>query len=372
MAQSPTVSGENPSKPLKTADFDFDLPSELIAQHPVPTRDGSRLLVADRQKGERSHHEFSDLAKFLQAGDVLVMNNSRVIPARLRGQKIGGEAAAELLLVEPAEDQTWWSLIRPGKRLPPGTRIALADRHGQTTPLTAEVLEKNEAGHARVRFEGTDDLLDTLDTLGEMPLPPYIRREAFGQSAYDTERYQTVYADPAGSVAAPTAGLHFTESLLDQIRSLGVETHTVTLHVGLGTFAPVKAEALEEHAMHTERYTLPAATAKAINLAKAEGRRVIAVGTTTVRVLESVAEQSLPLSATSGSTAIFIYPPRPFAVVDALITNFHLPQSTLLMLVSAFAAPGSLAGREWMLETYAEAVREKYRFFSYGDAMLIT
>ena len=214
MAQSPSVSGENPSKPLKTADFDFDLPSELIAQHPAPTRDGSRLLVADRQKGERSHYEFSDLAKFLQAGDVLVMNNSRVIPARLRGQKIGGEAAAELLLVEPAEDQTWWSLIRPGKRLPPGTRIALADRHGQTTPLTAEVLEKNEAGHARVRFEGTDDLLDTLDTLGEMPLPPYIRREAFGQSADDTERYQTVYADPAGSVAAPTAGLHFTLSLI--------------------------------------------------------------------------------------------------------------------------------------------------------------
>ena len=186
------------------------------------------------------------------------------------------------------------------------------------------------------------------------------------------ERYQTVYADPAGSVAAPTAGLHFTEPLLDQIRSLGVETHTVTLHVGLGTFAPVKAEALEEHAMHTERYTLPTATAEAINRAKAEGRRVIAVGTTTVRVLESVAKQSLPLTTTSGNTAIFIYPPRPFAVVDALITNFHLPQSTLLMLVSAFASPGALDGREWMLETYAEAVREKYRFFSYGDAMLIT
>lgn len=372
MAQFPSVSGENPSKPLKTGDFNFDLPSELIAQHPAPTRDGSRLLVADRHTGTRSHQHFSDLPQFLRVGDVLVMNNSRVIPARLRGHKIGGEAAAELLLVEPAEDQTWWSLIRPGKRLPPGTRIALVDRHGQPTPLTAEVLEKNDAGHARVRFDGTEDLLNALNSLGEMPLPPYIRREAFGQSADDTERYQTVYADPAGSVAAPTAGLHFTEPLLDQIRSLGVETHTVTLHVGLGTFAPVKAKALDEHAMHTERYTLPTATAEAINRAKAEGRRVIAVGTTTVRVLESVAKQSLPLTTTSGNTAIFIYPPRPFAVVDALITNFHLPQSTLLMLVSAFASPGALDGREWMLETYAEAVREKYRFFSYGDAMLIT
>ena len=372
MAQFPSVSGENPSKPLKTEDFNFDLPSELIAQHPAPTRDGSRLLVADRHTGTRSHQHFSDLPQFLRVGDVLVMNNSRVIPARLRGHKIGGEAAAELLLVEPAEDKTWWSLIRPGKRLPPGTRIAFVDRHGQPTPLTAEVLEKNDAGHARVRFDGTEDLLNALNSLGEMPLPPYIRREAFGQSADDTERYQTVYADPAGSVAAPTAGLHFTEPLLDQIRSLGVETHTVTLHVGLGTFAPVKAKALDEHAMHTERYTLPTATAEAINRAKAEGRRVIAVGTTTVRVLESVAKQSLPLTTTSGNTAIFIYPPRPFAVVDALITNFHLPQSTLLMLVSAFASPGALDGRKWMLETYAEAVREKYRFFSYGDAMLIT
>ena len=186
MAQFPSVSGENPSKPLKTEDFDFDLPSELIAQHPAPTRDGSRLLVADRHTGTRSHQHFSDLPQFLRAGDVLVMNDSRVIPARLRGQKIGGEAAAELLLVEPAEDQTWWSLIRPGKRLPPGSRIALSDRHGQPTPLTAEVLDKNEAGHARVRFEGTEDLLNALDSLGEMPLPPYIRREPFGQSADDT------------------------------------------------------------------------------------------------------------------------------------------------------------------------------------------
>lgn len=372
MAQSPPVTGENPSNPLKTADFDFDLPPELIAQHPAPARDGSRLLVADRQTRSRSHRHFSDLPKFLRAGDVLVINNSRVIPARLRGQKIDGTAAVEILLVEPAADQTWWALLRPGKRLPAGTRIALSDRQGQPTVVTAEVLEKNDAGHARIRFKGTDNLLSDLDALGEMPLPPYIRREAFGQPQEDTERYQTVYADPMGSVAAPTAGLHFTESLLDQIRSQNIETHTVTLHVGLGTFAPIKADALEEHTMHTEQFTLPATTAEAINRAKAEGRRIVAVGTTTVRVLESVARTSLPLTATSGSTDIFIYPPRRFAIVDALITNFHLPQSTLLMLVSAFAAPGERGGREWMLETYTEAVREKYRFFSYGDAMLIT
>ncbi len=365
------MSTENQEKSLKTADFNFNLPPELIAQNPAPARDGSRLLSIKRVEGTFAHHQFIDLPQFLRAGDVLVMNNSRVIPARLRGRKMNGGAAVEMLLTEPAHDATWWAMIRPGKRLPPKTHIEIFDNQGRPTPFTAEVLEKNKEGHARLRFVGTDDLLMELDALGEMPLPPYIRRETHGQSSEDAERYQTVYANPTGSVAAPTAGLHFTEALLDQLRSRRVETHTVTLHVGLGTFAPVKAEALAEHQMHSERFTLPAKTAAAINAAKADGRRVIAVGTTTVRVLESVAANNQPLAATSGSTDIFIYPPREFKVVDGLLTNFHLPQSTLLMLVSAFAAPGNMSGRQWMLEAYAEAIREKYRFFSYGDAMLI-
>ena len=365
------MSTENQAKPLKTADFNFSLPPDLIAQKPAPARDGSRLLYIERAEEARAHHQFTDLPQFLRAGDVLVMNNSRVIPARLRGRKAVGGGAVEMLLTEPARDAAWWAMVRPGKRLPPKTQIELIDNQGRPTPFTAEVLEKNEEGHARLRFVGTEDFLAELEVLGEMPLPPYIRRTAHGQTTEDAERYQTVYANPAGSVAAPTAGLHFTEALLEQLRAREVETHTVTLHVGLGTFAPVKADALAEHRMHSERYTLPAETADAINAAKAEGRRVIAVGTTTVRVLESVAANHQPLAGTSGSTDIFIYPPRDFKVVDGLLTNFHLPQSTLLMLVSAFAAPGELSGRQWMLEAYAEAIREKYRFFSYGDAMLI-
>ena len=364
---------ENQEKSLKTADFNFSLPPDLIAQNPASTRDGSRLLYIERASGALAHQQFTDLPQFLRAGDLLVMNNSRVIPARLRGRKAVGGAAVEMLITEPARDATWWAMVRPGKRLPPETQIELFDNQGRPTPFTAEVLEKNEEGHARLRFEGTENLLAELDTLGEMPLPPYIRRSAHGheQTSEDAERYQTVYANPAGSVAAPTAGLHFTEALLEQLREQEVETHTVTLHVGLGTFAPVKADALAEHRMHSERFTLPDETAAAINAAKTEGRRVIAVGTTTVRVLESVAANHQPLAATSGNTDIFIYPPHDFKVVDGLLTNFHLPQSTLLMLVSAFATPGELSGRQWMLEAYAEAIREKYRFFSYGDAMLI-
>ena len=367
------MSTENQAKPLKTADFNFILPPDLIAQKPAPARDGSRLLYIERAEGTLAHRQFTDLPQFLRAGDVLVMNNSRVIPARLRGRKGVGGGAVEMLLTEPARDATWWAMVRPGKRLPPNTKIELFDNQGRPTPFTAEVLEKNTEGHARLRFDGTEDLLAELDALGEMPLPPYIRRDAHGhgQTSEDAERYQTVYANPAGSVAAPTAGLHFTEPLLEQLRARGVETHTVTLHVGLGTFAPVKVDALTEHRMHSERFTLPAETAAAINAAKADGRRVIAVGTTTVRVLESVAADIQLLDATSGSTDIFIYPPRDFKVVDGLLTNFHLPQSTLLMLVSAFATPGELSGRQRMLEAYAEAIREKYRFFSYGDAMLI-
>jgi len=366
------VSSGKQEKTLKTSDFSFDLPSELIAQHPAPTRDASRLLVADRSTNQRTHQYFRDLPQFLKEGDVLVMNNSRVIPARLRGQKIGGEAAVELLLTERSEDQTWWSLLRPGKRLPQGSRIALFNHHGQPSNLTAEIVEKNDDGHARVQFTGTNNLMTDLEILGEMPLPPYIQREPFAQETEDIERYQTVYASSIGSIAAPTAGLHFTEALIGQLQDKGVEIHYVTLHVGLGTFSPVKSDELDNHRMHAEHFTLTAATSEAINRAKNEGRRVIAVGTTTVRVLESVAQSSPAITETSGTTNIFIYPPQTFKVVDALITNFHLPQSSLLMLVSAFGAPGETHGREWVLEIYAEAVREKYRFFSYGDAMLIT
>ncbi len=357
---------------LKTTGFGFDLPPNLIAQHPTPIRDASRLLATNRATGDRTHHYFADLPQFLHAGDVLVLNNSRVISARLRGSKIDGTAAVEILLTEPFEDLIWRALVRPGKRLPPGTCIVLHNRNGQPTSLVVEVIEKNEEGHALLRFNGTKDVLAELDRLGEMPLPPYIRREAHNQSGEDIERYQTVYADPVGSIAAPTAGLHFTEALLCQLRGQGVEIHALTLHVGLGTFTPVKVDSLDKHHMHDELYTLPLETVAAINAAKSEGRRVIAVGTTTVRVLESVARTHKSLVTTSGSTDIFIFPPYKFHIVDGLITNFHLPQSTLLMLVSAFASPGELRGREWMLRTYAEAIREKYRFFSYGDAMLIT
>ena len=363
---------KSPIDSLKTADFHYELPPELIAQHPPLTRDGSRLLVTNRATSECSHQHFTDFPNHLRAGDVLVLNNSRVIPARLRGHKIGGQAAVEILLTEAASEGTWWAMLRPGKRLPPGTRITLNDRTGKPTAIEAEVIEKNEQGHARLLFNGTENIIAELEQLGELPLPPYIQREAHRQTDDDIERYQTVYANPAGSIAAPTAGLHFTDALLNQLRAKGIQIHSLTLHVGLGTFAPVKAESVAEHKMHTENFSLPQETANAINTAKAERRRVIAVGTTTVRVLESLAQNEKPLAAAEGGTDIFIFPPRDFRVVDALLTNFHLPQSTLLMLVSAFAAPGEMRGREWMLENYTEAAAEKYRFFSFGDAMFIT
>jgi S-adenosylmethionine:tRNA ribosyltransferase-isomerase len=356
---------------LKTSDFSFDLPPNLIAQQPTEIRDASRLLVANRACGQYSHHYFRDLTQLLKKGDVLILNDSRVLPARIRGSKIGGSAKVELLLSEPTASQTWWALLKPGKRLPVGSKIAIKNRNGEPTSLTAEILEKNEEGHAHVRFEGTNNFLSDLGNIGEMPLPPYIQRDSYSQNKEDTERYQTVYAKPAGSIAAPTAGLHFTKTLLDQLRVTGVEIHTLTLHVGLGTFAPVKSNEIHGHELHTESFELSASTAKAINQAKAEGRRIVAVGTTSVRALETVALTSPSLTATTGTTNIFIYPPREFKVVDALITNFHLPQSTLLMLISAFSAPGQLNGREWIINIYEEAIREKYRFFSYGDAMLI-
>jgi S-adenosylmethionine:tRNA ribosyltransferase-isomerase len=357
---------------VQTADFDYFLPPELIAQYPPLERDQSRLFVLQRRSKQTSHEVFRDLVHHFQPGDALVLNNSRVIPARLRGvnPKTGGHF--EILLLEENGINDWWAMMRPGKRAPLGIEIALLNFSGEPTEVKSEVMEINDEGHRRLRFSGTLNINDVLDAFGEMPVPPYINRENRGELETDRTRYQTVYAAPPGSVAAPTAGLHFTAKLLDEIRSLGVQVCFVTLHVGLGTFAPVKAETPADHVMHEEYYDLGGETARLINEAKRAGRRVIAVGTTTVRVLESVAAQNGGnLVSGNGRTRIFICPPYRFQMVDALLTNFHLPRSTLLMLVSAIAAPGETCGRELILSAYAEAVRERYRFFSYGDAMLL-
>ena len=358
---------------MLTAEFDYFLPSELIAQHPAPERDGSRLLVLDRQAGQFAHHHFTEFPRWLRPGDVLVLNNSKVIPARLRGFKPDTGGEFEILLLEENAPGDWWVMLRPGKRVRPGTLLVFRTPAGGPSPLTAEVLAKNSAGHCRLRFSGVSDFSAALPRLGELPLPPYIRRLRPGNEAADQNRYQTVFARHDGSVAAPTAGLHFTTELLATLRARGIEVNFVTLHVGHGTFAPVKASRVEAHVLHEERFDLPPETAAAVNGARAEGRRVIAVGTTSVRVLESAArEPGGQLIAGPGRTRIFLHPPASFAVVNGLLTNFHLPQSTLLMLVSAFSAPGEHPrGRDLILAAYAEAVRERYRFFSYGDAMLI-
>jgi S-adenosylmethionine:tRNA ribosyltransferase-isomerase len=355
---------------MRTADFDFLLPPELIAQQPAPKRDQSRLLVLYREDGKVEHRKFPDLLEFLRAGDVLVLNNSRVIPARLRGANAKSGGKFEMLLLEENAPNDWWAMLRPGKNARIGTQIVLHDAGGQPTKLFATVTEVNGEGHRRLKFSGTPDISLELESLGEIPLPPYIERKH--QLPDYKERYQTVFAQPAGSVAAPTAGLHFTPELLAEIRSRGVKICFVTLHVGLGTFAPVKAETLAEHKMHAERFEVGEETVHAVNEAKKSVHRVIAVGTTSVRVLESVAARNAgKLNVYNGKTNIFIFPPFRFQIVDALLTNFHLPCSTLLMLVSAFAAPGEMRGREMVLSAYAEAVRERYRFFSYGDAMLV-
>lgn len=370
--------------------FDFHLPPERIAQQPAARRDASRLLVLHRSDGRREHRVFPDLLGHLEPGDVVVVNDSRVIPARLRGCKADTGGLFEILLLEEARPREWWVLLRPGKRVRPGTRLQFLDSGGKPLPLHAEVLAKNEEGNVLLRFEAGPDVLAIAEAHGEMPLPPYIRRSPGASTATDRDRYQTVYAAPPGSVAAPTAGLHFDAASIDSLAKAGIAVHRLTLHVGVGTFMPVKADRLDDHRMHEERFALPPATAAAINAAKAAGKRVVAVGTTTLRVLESVARGHdgtrwgeapdatvppgfLPLPPVeAGRTRIFIRPPCRFRVVDALVTNFHLPQSTLLMLASAFAAPGEPdAGRRLMLDTYALAVREGYRFFSYGDAMLI-
>jgi S-adenosylmethionine:tRNA ribosyltransferase-isomerase len=356
---------------VRTAEFNFDLPPGLIAQHPTPQRDESRLLILHRTSGNVEHCQFRDLPGYFRAGDVLVLNQSRVIPARLRGTNARTGGKFEILLVEENATNDWWVMLRPGKSARGGTQIVFQANHS-TARICATVVETNDEGHRRLQFSGTPDIRRELDWLGEVPLPPYIRRAHPDEMLEDKERYQTVFARTDGSVAAPTAGLHFTQPLLDEIRMHGVKICHVTLHVGPGTFAPVKTETLAAHKMHGERFELGEETVRVVNEAKSSGRRVIAVGTTTVRVLESVASQNNgKLNVCKGKTHIFIYPPFQFQIVDALLTNFHLPCSTLLMLVSAFAAPGETRGREMVLSAYAEAIRKRYRFFSYGDAMLI-
>jgi S-adenosylmethionine:tRNA ribosyltransferase-isomerase len=355
---------------MLTSDFDFALPDDLIAQQPLPSRDQSRLLILERKTKEITHRKFRDITDHLREGDILVLNDSRVIPARLRGSNEATGGQFEILLLEEAGTNDWWAMMRPGKRARVGTRIVIHDTTSRPTNISAFVQETNEEGHRRLQFEGTDKIIDVLPQIGEVPLPPYIRRTKNLET--DHRRYQTVFARPPGSVAAPTAGLHFTEALLNELRSRGIHICFITLHVGLGTFAPVKAESLSGHRMHEERFEISPGTADAINSAKSANQRVIAVGTTVLRTLESVAAanngQVIP---GSGKTRIFIYPPYEFKIVDALLTNFHLPRSTLLMLVSAFASPGKTDGREFILSAYAEAIRLKYRFFSYGDAMLM-
>ncbi len=339
---------------MKTSDFDFYLPEELIAQTPLERRDASRLLTLDKNTGAVGHHRFYELPRFLRPGDCLVLNDSRVLPARLIGRRPTGGACEVLLLVDRG-DNLWECLVRPGRKLKPGARVIFGDGR-----LTATVEAELNDGKRAVRFQYQGIFLEILEQLGRMPLPPYIKAEL-----EDQERYQTVYSRVAGSAAAPTAGLHFTTELLDRIRGMGVKVCYVTLHVGLGTFRPVKAEDITDHEMHSEFCMISGETAGIINETKQNGGRVICVGTTSCRTVESFAAEDGTLSERSGWTDIFIYPGYRFKVLDALITNFHLPQSTLIMLVSA------LAGRERVLAAYEAAVREKYRFFSFGDAMFI-
>ena len=339
---------------MKTSDFNFELPEELIAQTPLEKRDTSRLMTLNKVTGEVGHRHFYDLPDFLRPGDCLVLNNSRVLPARLIGHRPTGGVCEVLLLVDKG-DGLWECLVRPGRKLKPGAQVVFGDGK-----LTATVEGELEDGKRLVRFHYQGIFLEILEELGKMPLPPYIKAEL-----QDNERYQTVYSKIVGSAAAPTAGLHFTPELLKQIEDMGVKICYVTLHVGLGTFRPVKAEDILEHEMHSEFCQISQETADIINQTKKEGGRVICVGTTSCRTVESFCAEDGTMTERSGWTNIFIYPGYKFKVLDALVTNFHLPESTLIMLVSA------LAGREQVLAAYKEAVKEKYRFFSFGDAMFI-
>lgn len=341
---------------MDVKDFYYDLPQELIAQDPLRDRSASRLMVLDKNTGEIQHRIFKNITEYLKPGDCLVVNNTKVIPARLYGVKEGTEAKVEILLLKRMENDVWETLVKPGKKCRPGARLSFGEGI-----LTGEVIDIVEEGNRLIRFEYEGIFEEILDRLGQMPLPPYITHQL-----EDKTRYQTVYAKHDGSAAAPTAGLHFTAGLLDAVRGMGVEIAEVTLHVGLGTFRPVKETDVLKHHMHSEFYRISQSEADKINRAKREGHRVIAVGTTSTRTLEAAADENGFLREMSGWTEIFIYPGYRFKVVDCLITNFHLPESTLVMLVSA------LAGREHVLNAYKEAVKERYRFFSFGDAMLLT
>nr|WP_308648889.1 tRNA preQ1(34) S-adenosylmethionine ribosyltransferase-isomerase QueA [uncultured Agathobacter sp.] len=341
---------------MDVKDFDYDLPEELIAQDPLEDRSSSRLMVLDKKTGEVSHHIFKEIIKYLRPGDCLVLNNTKVIPARLYGVKEGTMAKIEILLLKRKQNDVWETLVKPGKKAKPGTKIIFGDGI-----LTGEVIDVVDDGNRLIQFSYDGIFEEILDKLGQMPLPPYITHQL-----KDKNRYQTVYAKYDGSAAAPTAGLHFTKELLNEVKEKGVDIAEVTLHVGLGTFRPVKVDNVLDHHMHSEFYMVSQEAADKINNAKKNGGRIISVGTTSTRTLESAADENGMLHECSGWTDIFIYPGYEFKVIDCLITNFHLPQSTLVMLVSA------LAGREHILSAYKKAVEEKYRFFSFGDAMFIT
>lgn len=356
---------------MRVDDFDFHLPSELIAQQPPAERDGARMLAIDRGSGALADRYFRDLPSLLYTGDLLVMNDSRVIPARLFGRRAGlytqksspaPSGQVEVLLTQPLGADRWRALVKPGRKVPAGERIVF---EAGSAVLTADVVDAGDFGERTLQFLPTSDFFGTLDKLGHIPLPPYIHRDASADQEDDRARYQTVYAGAHGSAAAPTAGLHFTPAILDAIRTRGVTIAHITLHVGLGTFQPVRAEDLADIRLHEETYTLTASTAAALRSARAEGRRIVAVGTTTTRTLEHIA-QTGQVEPHTGSTHIFLQPGHRFELVDALLTNFHLPRSTLLMLVSAFA------GREHTLKAYAHAVQHEYRFFSYGDCMFLS
>lgn len=340
---------------MKLSDFNYELPEELIAQDPLKQRDLSRLLALNKETGAYQHKSFRDLCEFLRPGDCLTLNDTRVLPARLIGQREGRDGKIEVLLLKRKEADVWETLVRPGKKMKIGVRVEFGGGL-----LKGQVIDIVEEGNRLIQFEYDGIFEETLDALGQMPLPPYIKHQL-----EDKERYQTVYAKHNGSAAAPTAGLHFTKELLRQIEQMGVDIAAVTLHVGLGTFRPVKSDNILEHHMHSEYYCIDEENAEKINAAKKNGGRIISVGTTSCRTLESAASEDGVIVPGSGWTDIFIYPGYRFKVIDGLVTNFHLPQSTLLMLVSA------LAGREHILNAYEEAVRERYRFFSFGDAMLI-
>ena len=341
---------------MRKEDFYFDLPEELIAQDPLEDRSSSRLLVLDKSTGEVEHHVFRDVLDYLEEGDCLVINDTKVLPARLFGSRVGTDAKIEVLLLKRMENDTWETLVKPGKKAKIGTRISFGDGL-----LVGEVVDIVEEGNRLIKFEYQGIFEEILDQLGQMPLPPYITHQL-----EDKNRYQTVYAKHTGSAAAPTAGLHFTPELLQKIEEKGVKIARVTLHVGLGTFRPVKVDNILEHHMHSEFYQIDEEAADKINSTKDSGKKVICVGTTSCRTIESAADENGRLRATSGWTEIFIYPGYKFKILDNLITNFHLPESTLVMLVSA------LAGREHVLSAYQQAIDERYRFFSFGDAMMIT